>query len=133
MLPLRLQLAFLLGLWLGLPLCQTTPAGAATLTVTPTHVLFSPKTRSALVTLHNQGSEVLRRQLSMFAWDQSPQGEMQITPSEDVVFFPTLLTLAPGDIRHIRIGPATPLSGRPPPSLRPRRPIACLSRNCLRL
>jgi len=107
---LRLQLACLLGLWLGLTLCQTPPAWAATLTVTPTRVLFSPKTRSALVTLHNQGSEVVRLQLSMVAWDQSPQGEMQITPSEDVVFFPTLLTLAPGEMRHIRLGPATPFA-----------------------
>ena len=110
MLRSRLQLVSLLGLWLGLALGQAEPAGAATFTVTPIRVLFSPETRSALVTLHNRGTEVLRVQLSMFAWDQGTHGEMQLTPTEDLIFFPTLLTLAPGDIRHIRIGPATPFA-----------------------
>jgi len=110
MLRSRRQLVSRLGLWLGLALCQAEPTWAATFTVTPTRVLFSPATRSALVTLRNQGTEVVRLQLSMFAWDQRPHGEMQLTPTEDLVFFPTLLTLAPGDMRHIRIGPATPFA-----------------------
>jgi fimbrial chaperone protein len=106
----RLHLAFLLSLWLGLTLCQAEPAWAASFTVTPTHVLFSPKTRSVMVTLRNHGTEAVRLQLNMFAWAQSPQGEMQLTPSEDLVFFPALLTLAAGEMRHIRVGPATPFA-----------------------
>src|SRR2546426_7385982 len=106
----RLQHASLLGLWLSLAWGLTAPAGAATFSVTPLRVLFAPDTRSALVTLHNQGTEDVRVQLSLFAWDQDPQGEMQLTPTDDLLFFPLLLTLAPGDRRHIRLGPATPFT-----------------------
>jgi fimbrial chaperone protein len=106
----RLPLAALLSLFLGLVLCQAEPAWSSTFTVTPVRVIFSPATRSALLTLRNQSPEALRFQLSLFAWDQSPNGEMQLTPTEDLVFFPTLLTLAAGEMRHIRVGPATPFA-----------------------
>ncbi len=101
----RFQLAVLLGLWLSLPLCQAGPAWAGAFTVSPIRVVFSPDTRSVLLMLHNQSTEALRFQLSVFAWDQSLQGEMQLTPTADIVFFPTLLVLAPGGTRNVRVGP----------------------------
>lgn len=106
----RLQLAALLALWHSLALCQIGPTWAANFSINPNRLLFSPKTRSALLTLPNQNPEALRFQLSLFAWDQSPTGEMQLTPTADLVVFPTLLTLAPGESRHIRVGPATPFA-----------------------
>jgi fimbrial chaperone protein len=106
----RVPLASLLPLMCGLALCQAVPAWAATFSVTPIRLNFSPNTRSALLTLRNQSAEALRFQLSIFAWDQSPHGEMQLTPTEDIVLFPTLLMLAPGELRHIRVGPATPFA-----------------------
>ena len=106
----RLQLVALLALWHSLALCQIGPAWAANFSINPNRLLFSPKTRSALLTLPNQNPEALRFQLSMFASDQSPTGEMQLTPTADLVVFPTLLTLAPGESRHIRVGPATPFA-----------------------
>jgi len=106
----RLPLAALLPLWLGLALCQAEPAWAANFSITPVRLLFSPNTRSALLTLRNQNPEALRFQLNLFAWDQPPNGEMQLTPTEDLIVFPTLLTLAPGEVRYIRVGPATPFA-----------------------
>jgi fimbrial chaperone protein len=106
----RLLLASLLALLLGLALCQAEPAFAANFTVNPIRLIFSPNTRSALLTLRNQSPEALRFQLNMFAWDQSPHGEMQLAPTEDIVFFPTLLTLAAGESRNIRVGPTTPFA-----------------------
>jgi fimbrial chaperone protein len=103
----RPELASLLSLLLGLALGQAEPVFAANFTVNPIRLIFSPKTRSALLTLHNQIPEALRFQLNLFAWDQSPNGEMQLAPTEDLVFFPTLLTLGAGESRNIRIGPAT--------------------------
>jgi P pilus assembly chaperone PapD len=69
---------------------------AATFTVEPTQIVFSNRTNSVLLTLRNESTETLRFELSVFKWDQSPSGEMQLEGTEDIVFFPALLTLAPG-------------------------------------
>lgn len=87
-------------------------AAAATFTVEPTQIFFAGRTNSVLVTLRNESTENLRFELSAFAWSQSPTGEMQLEPTEDIVFFPSLLTLAPGESRKVRVGSATSLEAR---------------------
>jgi fimbrial chaperone protein len=82
-------------------------ADAATFTVDPTQVFITGRSGSVLLTLRNETQEPLRFQLSAFAWDQSVSGEMQLQPTEDVVFFPSLLTLGPGEVRRVRVGSAT--------------------------
>jgi P pilus assembly chaperone PapD len=84
----RLRRASLLGLVLGLALCQADPARASAFTVHPIRVVFSPDTRSALLTLHNQSSEALRFQLSVFAWDQSPIARCSSPPATTSSFSP---------------------------------------------
>lgn len=78
----------------------------------PTQIFLSGRTQSALVTIRNESSETLRFQLSMFAWSQSPSGEMKLTPTEDIVFFPSLLTLRPAEERHVRVGSVTPVGSQ---------------------
>ena len=82
-------------------------AEAATFTVEPTQIVFSNRTNSVLLTLRNESTETLRFELSVFKWGQSPSGEMQLEATEDIVFFPALLTLAPGESRRVRVGSAT--------------------------
>jgi fimbrial chaperone protein len=79
-------------------------ARASAFNVHPTQVTLSGKTTSGLVSLQNQSAEPLRFQLSAFAWSQSPSGEVQLQPTQDLVFFPQLLSLAPGEERKIRVG-----------------------------
>jgi fimbrial chaperone protein len=88
------------GLW---------PVGAegATFTVDPTQIFIAGRTTSVLLTLRNESQQPLRFQLSVFQWGQSPTGEMQLEPTEDIVFFPALLTLEPGETRRVRVGSAT--------------------------
>ena len=88
-------------------LCSPRPAIASAFTVNPTQIFLTPKTTSALLTLRNESDETLRFQLTVFAWDQSPQGEMKLQPTQDIVFFPTLLTLAPKEERKVRVGAST--------------------------
>jgi fimbrial chaperone protein len=82
----------------------------ANFTVNTIRLVFSSKTRSAILTLRNQSPEALCFQLNGFAWDQSTKGEMQLAPTEDIIFFPKLLTLAPDESRNIRVGPTTPFT-----------------------
>lgn len=86
---------------------------AASFTVNPTQILLSGATRSALLTLKNDTSQPLRFQVTAAAWRQTPAGQMVLEPTEDVVFFPTLLTLGPAEERKVRIGLAEPLAPGP--------------------
>ncbi len=67
-------------------------ASAATFSVNPTQIYLSGRATSSLLTLRNDSTEMLRFQLSAFAWTQSAAGEIELGPTEDVVFFPALLT-----------------------------------------
>jgi fimbrial chaperone protein len=90
----------------------STGAEAATFTIDPTQIFLSERTSSVLLTLRNDSEETLRFELSAFKWTQSPIGEIQLEPTDDVVFFPALLTLAPGESRRVRVGHATTLDVR---------------------
>lgn len=105
----RFRRAVVLSLLVGslLASAQQPPSG---ITAYPVQIYLSPKARSALLTLRNQTREEMRFQLSVFAWQQDPQGEMQLSPTEDIVFFPRLLILPAGAERKIRVGSVTPVA-----------------------
>ena len=83
-------------------------ASAATFTVDPTQIFLSGRSGSVLLTLRNESSETLQFQLSVFVWRQSASGQMELEPTEDIVFFPTLLTLKAKETRRVRVASATP-------------------------
>jgi fimbrial chaperone protein len=80
------------------------PALAGTLSINPTTILLTSRIRSTLLTLRNDGEEQARFQVTVFDWNQDPQGQMALRPSEDIVCFPSVLTIDPGQVRNIRIG-----------------------------
>lgn len=92
----------------ALVLAVTFPAAAASFTVTPIQVFLGSSNTSALLTIESKSAEALRFQVSANSWNQSPKGEIELGPTEDVVFFPSLLTVEPGKQRKIRVGVARP-------------------------
>jgi fimbrial chaperone protein len=96
--------AALLTIAVAAGLCAAAPAGAATFSVNPTQVYLEGRTTTALVTLRNDSTEVMRFQVTAFTWQQSPAGEIELAPTQDVVFFPALVALKPGEERKIRVG-----------------------------
>jgi fimbrial chaperone protein len=74
--------------------------------VTPVQVELTRRARAAVVTVHNVGSDPMRLQASAFEWRQDRRGEAILTRTRDVVFFPSLLTVAPGAKRNIRVAAA---------------------------
>ena len=95
----RVSVGVLVGLGLALDLAAAGFVSASTFTINPIQVFLTDAAKSTVVTLHNTSAETLRFQLSVFAWGQSPAGEMLLTPTADIVFFPKLLTLGPREER----------------------------------
>ena len=79
-------------------------ATASNFTVTPTEVNLSASVTSALVTVRNRGKVPLRFEITLVSWSEDQHGQMILTPSADVTFFPKLVELPAGASRNIRIG-----------------------------
>jgi len=101
---MRISTVLAVALAVAASLTEATPARAATFSVNPTQIYLSGRTTSSLLTLRNDSGEMLRFQLTAFAWNQSAAGEIQLEATQDVVFFPALLALKPGEERRIRVG-----------------------------
>jgi fimbrial chaperone protein len=83
-------------------------AHAGSFTVNPITVVLSGKNQSALLTLKSQTTEEVRFKILVQAWAQSPQGEMKLADTKDIVVYPGLLTLAANEERKLRIGSTVP-------------------------
>ena len=83
-------------------------ARAGGLNVTPIQIRLSPQVTKAMLTLRNDGAETMRYQVSATSWNQTSRAELQLAPTKEIVFFPGLFTLKPGEERNVRIGVGTP-------------------------
>jgi fimbrial chaperone protein len=79
---------------------------AASFTVTPVRVFLGPGNSSALLTVRNDSAEPIRFQISLKAWNQAPDGDMQLSDTNDLVFFPALMELKPAEEKKVRVGSA---------------------------
>jgi fimbrial chaperone protein len=79
-------------------------ARAADLQINPVLVTLAPGEKSALVALRNGGAETARFEVKLYAWEQTAAGEMKLAPTGDLVAFPALLTIPPGETRNLRVG-----------------------------
>src|SRR5256712_10346979 len=91
----------LLATVLGLVL-QAEAILASAFKVTPVRVTFSGPS-STLLTLRNESDQPLRFQISSFTWSQDARGSVQLSPTDDIVFIPHLLTLSAGEERKVRV------------------------------
>jgi fimbrial chaperone protein len=80
----------------------------ADFSIVPLGVVLTPQKSTDLITIHNRGSKQVRLQLSGYAWDQTADGKMKLTPTDEVVFYPPLVTIAPDEDRIVRVGAAAP-------------------------
>lgn len=82
------------------------PSGvqAGALSISPVRITLAAGTTSGLMTVRNESPDPVRLQLSLHAWLESPDGTMQLAPTEDLVVFPGLLQLKPNESRKVRIG-----------------------------
>jgi fimbrial chaperone protein len=79
---------------------------AANFGVHPVSISLTERTPAATVTIRNNDDRPLRLQLAVFDWRQGADGEMVLERTEDVAFFPRLLTLGPRQERGVRVAAA---------------------------
>lgn len=94
----------LASLFFVLALPQEKNVFANSFQVAPIRINLAPKESSTLLTVRNESKERLRLQVSVSAWDENKSGEMVLIPTDEIIFYPTLLTINPGDQRNVRVG-----------------------------
>jgi P pilus assembly chaperone PapD len=87
------------------------PVLAANFALSPVDVTISHRQRSQLIVVTNQDNVPLRFQLSASRWEEHADGQMVLTPTEDVMFFPQLFDIGPHDSQNVRVGVISPAIG----------------------
>ncbi len=100
----RNVLRVFLGGCLGLGVFQAGVVSASSFKIDPIQVVLAGAAKSALLTLTNQSDQPLRFEVTAFAWDQGARGEIELQPTDDILFFPKLFSVAPGKEQKIRVG-----------------------------
>jgi fimbrial chaperone protein len=78
-------------------------AWGSVVSVNPVRVHLSPKKRSELIELRNSGKESARFQIAAHSWEETADGQMKLVPTNDLLFFPSLLEIKPGEARRVRV------------------------------
>jgi fimbrial chaperone protein len=81
----------------------TTSARAAGMQITPVVVELSAAAPRATVELKNLAGAPARLELTASAWEQTADGQTRLAPAPEIVVFPPLLEIAPGEVRKIRV------------------------------
>jgi fimbrial chaperone protein len=87
-------------------------AGAAKatggLSVNPVVLNVTSTAPTAVVRLRNEDSSGRRYEITALAWSESPDGQMKLAPTTEVLFFPALFLLKPGEERVLRVATGVP-------------------------
>ena len=82
--------------------CLTPLAGAVGFEVTPTRLTLNAAQPTDTLTLTNTASTPTTLQITLFAWSQV-DGQDVLTPTQDAVAVPPVLTVAPGARQLVRV------------------------------
>src|ERR1051325_10876733 len=81
---------------------------AAEFSVSPIRLPFERGARAAAVTVSNDDARPLRMQLRLMEWTQDAAGADVHRDSEELVYFPRMMTVPPGGKRLVRVGLESP-------------------------
>jgi fimbrial chaperone protein len=82
------------------------PSGlcGASLRFVPMSILLDSEPRRGALTIINGGEEKATVQLQLMKWSQDGQGRDVYEPTKDLVFYPQIISIAPGKEGTIRVG-----------------------------
>jgi len=85
---------------------------AADFQIQPMTMELGAKVKSGVFSVINNGSEKIDFQVSLQEWNQDEKGKDILTETNDIVFFPKIMSVEPNSQRAIRIGLKTPPSSK---------------------
>src|SRR5574337_916445 len=85
---------------------------SANFSISPTSLELSGGVKSGVFSVKNGGTDKLNVQISLKEWAQDADGKDVYTDTKDIVFFPKIMTVEPGEQRAIRIGAKAPAALR---------------------
>lgn len=99
--PLQMPLAScLLAILVASPVSHV---WAGVFSVTPVRIYMAPKDRAIAVTITNEGDEELVMQADLFLWKQKPDGQENLTLTEEMFLSPPIIKLAPKARQVVRL------------------------------
>ena len=105
-LPLKpLIITSLMGL---LTVSLVTPVWAGVFSVTPVRIYMVPKDRAVAVTITNDGDTELIMQADLYLWKQKPDGQDELTLTEDMFLAPPIIKMAPKSRQVVRLARLSP-------------------------
>jgi fimbrial chaperone protein len=90
-------------------------ARASQFQVSPTRIDLAGVHQVGSVTVTNRGKEAARFEVTGVTWSEDDTGKMKLEPTDDLIIFPTLLTIPPGASRDLRVATAVKRGGREVP------------------
>lgn len=90
-------------------LCLLGRALAGEFVVSPTGLDLAPTSRSGAITVRNDGQEKLGFQLEALEWRQDADGKDEYVETQELLFFPKLMSIQPGEEALVRVGTKTPV------------------------
>jgi fimbrial chaperone protein len=85
------------------------PISAGPFSVTPVRIFMNPKDKAVAVTITNEGDDELVMQADVFTWKQKPDGEDDLTLTEDLLLSPPIIKLAGKSRQVVRLARLRPL------------------------
>jgi len=100
----------LVSLLLGFIVPQIAYAGE--FRVVPIRLDFDRRVKSGVITIINEGEEDLHAQMRAFEWNQDAEGKDQYVETNDIIFFPRIMTVEKKEKRILRAGIRVPATAR---------------------
>ncbi len=72
--------------------------------VTPIRLILDARTKTGVITVTNEAEEKLQCQVKAFEWTQDASGKDVYEETQDLIFFPKIMTVDPKSERVIRAG-----------------------------
>ena len=104
---LRLYLNPLIGALLTLGALPSVEAGQ--FSVTPVRIFMAPRDRAVAVTVTNDADTELVMQADIYQWRQKPNGEDDLTLSEDMILAPPIVKIPPKSRQVLRLALLKPV------------------------